>query len=186
MLHNLRAGQIIVSHLYFDQEYLKPIRALEIRHILIIRDPRDVVISQAYYFERSKQHFMHDIFVGKNLKEQIKLAIRGYPQRDYLSTSQILEAYSGWLESDALVVRFEDLVGSDRIKSLSSIYDYIGVKVGENFLVWLADNIVSRASPTFRTGRVGQWRQIFDDELLDFFAENVPKELLMRYGYTDE
>ncbi len=185
LLHNLKVGEIIVSHLYFDKQYQGIIKALDIRTIFIIRDPRDVVISQAYYVARSKRHYMHDLFVGKDLRERIKIAIQGYPQRGYLSTAQRLEAFSGWLDSGALVVRFEELVGVDRIESLRSIYEYLGLQVNDDFLEWLGENLISKASPTFRQGSTGHWQQVFDDELLSLFEKGVSEDMLAQYGYAD-
>ena len=46
----------------------------------------------------------------------------------------------------------------------------------------LRDRVFADVSPTFRRGRTGQWREVFDAELRDVCKRELGP-LLIRYGY---
>ena len=78
----------------------------------MIRDPRDIVVSQMFYVLKRKRHSHHQHFSSLNSdREKLMTAIKGEPSVNTTSIGERLEKYSGWLDSGAFVVRFEDLIG---------------------------------------------------------------------------
>ena len=190
LLEELSPGQIIVAHLSFTPDTLEAIETRDIRCIFLIRDPRDIVISQTFYISRNKKHPLHRVFRSQtNFKDKLRLAVEGHAKGGLPSIGRRLEHFAGWLESGCLVVRFEDLIGpqgsgdkSKQLKTLRSIYDFIEVDVDEDRIISISHQLFSNISPTFRKGAVGQWKQYFDAETKKMFKA-VAGKALIQYGY---
>ena len=179
LLPSLRPGQILFAHLPHQLHFDAAVRESEVRALLLVRDPRDIAVSEAHYALARPDVPGHSaIAAAKDTEERIRLVIEGAAgQLAPLATR--LERFTGWLESGALMVRFEDLVGpagggdDDRQRgALRAIYGHLGVPLGNEDLTRLAGRVFSSTSPTFRRGRVGGWhdeftpllRQVFDQE----------------------
>lgn len=190
LLSRLGPGQIIMSHLHFSRERWEHVRAHDIKCIFMIRDPRDIVVSQAYYILRERRHRNHQLFKRQeSFRACLSLSISGHEATDLLSIGQTLTRFEGWLQTDALVVRFEDLVGSKgegdddtQFRMLKNIYDHVGVDLGPDTLVNLANRTFSNRSPTFNNGVSGRWRDYFDESLKQMFKDSVG-DALVTYGY---
>lgn len=68
------------------------------------------------------------------------------------------------------------------METLHAIHNYLGINVQEDWIQWLSREIFSNASPTFRLGLIGQWREYFDEEMKDLFKLEVG-DYLIRFGY---
>lgn len=191
LLAGLKPGQIICSHLTYSKEYETVLKDFGIRCIFLIRDPRDIVVSQAFYIAKNEQHRLHEVFAPQpDLKSRIKLAIQGYEPGRLPSIAQRLKDYSGWLDSGAIVIRFEDLIGphgkgseSQQVDTLRSIYNYLGLNVDYQWIESLAGKLFSDSSPTFRQGASGQWEKLFDGEINLLFQSKTAKWMKL-YGYS--
>src|SRR5262249_2860627 len=119
---------------------------------------------------------------------RIELAILGdaEAQPPAPSLESLLAGFSGWLDSGALVVRFEDLIGdrggadpAAQARTLDEIYAHLGLEQPRG---GAAERLFSAASPTFRSGQVGEWRGAFDPELESLFERTAGGWMEM-YGY---
>lgn len=190
LLTQLCPGQIIVSHIRFTNQRLRAIENSGVRGVFLIRDPRDIAVSQAFYIARNHNHPLHNVFLAQtDLKARIRVAIEGYSPGGLPSIGQRLLNYAGWLDSGCLVVRFEDLIGSrgngdrgSQHRALHSVYEFIELEVSGKWLDLCSQHLFTSASPTFRKGKLGQWKAYFDEELKEVFKE-VAGEELVRYEY---
>jgi hypothetical protein len=190
ILASMRPGQVVATHLRYSADRATAIARSGVRHVFVVRDPRDVMVSTVFYVLREKNHYLRALFAGlPTLKQRLALAIRGHPPLQYQSIGARLADSSGWLAPPAHTVRFEDIVGtrgggSDerQLRSLRSLMDYVGAPTPESLLQRIAVDLFSEDTRTFRTGRIGQWREHFDDELKSLFRE-IAGEQLIRYGY---
>ncbi len=156
----------------------------------MVRDPRDIIVSDIFYISKNTKHHQHKLYLSRmNFHEQLKLALEGDPLSGFPSFGRRLEDFAGWFDSGCLVVRFEDLVGpsggGDTEKQLStvrSIYDYLGLEVDDDWIAFASQQLFSNASPTFRKGTIGQWKQYFDSEIKQTF-KRVAGRFVTQYGY---
>ena len=192
LLARVRPGQIVLCHLHFKPEYRQSMAECGIRSIFLIRDPRDVVVSQAFYIAGEKRHPLHQLFARQpSLKERLKIAIQGDAAHGLPSVGQRLDEFGGWLGASDLVVRFEDLIGAEgggsmrsQREALRALYFAVGLSPQEELLDSITQQLFSSASPTFRRGRTGEWRECFDLELQELFQYTAADQLV-RYGYSD-
>ena len=97
--------------------------------------------------------------------------------------------YLGWLDQPAVMkIHFEDIV-DDRIPTLNRILDHFLACVPlqtprELILESLESSINPGKSPTFRSGKTGEWKKYFTEEHKDIFKE-VAGDLLVKLGYEN-
>ncbi len=191
LLGKLAPGQILVSHLEFRPEYREVLARHDVHCIFLIRNPRDLLVSQSFYIAAEKRHRLHQLFASQpDLKARLRLAISGDPACRLPSIGERLAHFAGWLQESDVVVRYEDLIGRGgggevgvQQATLRSIYQSLDFPQGDAFLRFLNEHLFSRVSPTFRRGTKGEWRQHFDGEIEQLFRSKAGGEA-DRYGYN--
>lgn len=189
LLQGLRPGQVLVAHLLCSAERVAAVDASGARSLLMIRDPRDIVVSTAHYAVSNPSHPWHSRYMREpDVAARIRLTIRGdgtevEPIRD------LLAGFMDWRRAGAEVVRFEDLVGEagggtrlEQAQCLARIYEHVGVAATAAELGRIQDALFSDQSPTFRRGATGQWRSVFDADTTTLF-EREAGPLLGELGY---
>lgn len=184
----IRQGKIVSSHFDFDEDLARLMRdELEFKLILMVRDPRDAIISDMHYIQT---------WPGHPLKEQIKALpddktrlltlIEG---RDGLRNirDQILR-FSEWARY-AHTIRFEDAVGADgggsdavQLKVVKDLFDYLEMPISDDMAQSIAGTARSAKTQTFRTGRIRNWANVYDHDIKDAFRD-VAGDLLIDLGY---
>jgi len=195
LLPKVRPGQIIVSHHHYEATRAQAVRDNRVKCIFMMRDPRDMAVSRAFYLPNPKVqwHPQHAIFAEQpDVRSRILLSIKGYAPTDFLSIKDTIGEFAGWEQPDFLLIRFEDLIGeaggstvARQHESLARIYDYLEMPMTTPVLHDLAARLFSRKSPTFNKGVVGRWTEFFDEEVKQIFKENAGAELI-QYGYEQD
>lgn len=189
-VRGLQPNQVLVTHIEFSPDRAAVLADPAVRSLFLVRDPRDIVVSQAHFIATRRKHAHHALFSETpDISRRFQLLIAGSEQHDYPSLRDRLESYAGWLDSDSLVVRYEDLVGADgggdstrQLTALSEIFRHLGLEFASGELQALASATFSGNSPTFRRGTIGQWRSQFDSATLELF-EQTTGNIAARYGY---
>jgi hypothetical protein len=95
--------------------------------------------------------------------------------------------YLGWLERDeVLSIHFEDLI-NDRASALTRIMDHLLTRAPlhasrQLILDSLESSINPTKSPTFRSGKTGEWKKHFTEKHKKIFKD-VAGDLLVKLGY---
>jgi hypothetical protein len=194
----VRPGQFATGHLGAHPGAQQVLRDLGMRTIMIFRDPRDLVVSSAFYLRSLKRHSLHDVFAGfDTMDEAIRAAIvgldgaNGGPQHP--SIGERLAVYTPWLDTpDALVVRFEDLVGERgggsrdaQLKTVAAVAEHIERPLDEARLAEVCDRVFAPSSATFRKGQIGDWRNHLTPEHIELFRATAGEHLI-RLGYESD
>lgn len=190
LLQRTKPGQVLVSHLTYTPERAAEVASSGVKTIMMIRDPRDIVVSRVFFATHFRGHQYEDVFKAQpDLKSKIQLSIIGDENAGVNPIRQHLEQFAGWLDVADYVVRFEDLIGSrgggsDALqeKTIKGMFQAVGVKQTHLFLENILHNLYSSSSPTFHKGLIGQWHENFDHELEVLFM-NQAGDLLKQFGY---
>ena len=193
LLRRVRPGQILMTHLLYEVGYPEAARRAGVRSAFLIRDPRDVVVSQTHFISSTPDHRMHQLYRSlPRFKDRLLVSIRGHDAPHAYSIREILDGFAPWLDEADAVLRFEDLIGSAgggndqrQLDALHTLFKNLEVDADEAFLSGVGGRLFSSSSPTFRRGSIGQWREHFDAEVSEAFA-SVAGEGLARYGYEEE
>lgn len=191
-------GMFITAHAKFHPDFSELVKELRFRHILLLRDPRDIVVSHAFYMLRDGLHQYHGYYTNtlKSDDERLMASIRGFEEnaQNYLPPLRdSFGAYLPWADDPStLVVRFERLIGpqggGDAEKQLEEI-ERIGIFVERSLSRKQASQIARRmygeGSLTFRKGQVGNWRDHFTQAHKRAFKD-AAGDLLIELGYEKD
>jgi hypothetical protein len=132
---------------------------------MIVRDPRDVIVSHAHYAERVKDKTGIDY---KSTSDGLRLSNLTLRERiDVLNIimRHRLCAYAGWaFQENVHVFKYSEFIINQekQIKRMMAILD------GHGLLDATYDEMVERARPkpsgAFRRGQVGDYKHTFTDE----------------------
>jgi sulfotransferase 6B1 len=196
---NARPGQYVTAHTWAHPELFELLDEYGYATLFVIRDPRDIVVSQAAYVTRLRRHPDHVRFATHIADDQdrYRTIIRGYEEDDAgpagVSLAERLEGYAPWLDHERVTVcRFEELVGrrgggtdAEQLEALSEVAAAVGLHLDRAAAAELAERVWSPRSATFNRGRIGAWRENFDQATRELFDASVSGELMSVYGYGD-
>ncbi|MBN1562413.1 MAG: hypothetical protein JXA10_01130 [Anaerolineae bacterium] len=193
-------GEFTVWHVPFSDGMAHEIAARNMRSLLMLRDPRDVVVSHARFVATLPDHFLYARYQGLSESEQIMLSIRGLAADDHDPVSQ-----PGLLDIGArcrsiwewhnqpfnLTTSFEKLIGpqgggsrEDQIAELARIADHVGLRHSPALLAQIADAVFG-GTKTFRKGTTGAWAAAFTADHTRVFKD-VAGDVLIAMGYEQD
>jgi sulfotransferase family protein len=201
-LDSLRPLDIASAHLFARPEVIACVTSSAFVPYFIFRDPRDVVVSHVFYVtEMEARHVHHDYYASlPDFDSRLTISILGRPdsnarperslRAEFPDIAARFAPYLGWLDQPSVVkIRFEDLI-DDRIAMLKRILDRFLTRVPLQaprrlILDALESSINPKRSPTFRSGKTGEWKKYFKDEHKKIFKD-AAGDLLVRLGYEKD
>ena len=190
-LKSLGSRDVASAHLFARSEVIKYVCSSSFIPYFIFRDPRDVAVSHVFYVtDMETRHAHHDHYASlPDFDSRLMVSILGRPDAnvEFPNIADRFVPYLGWLDQPAVMkIHFEDIV-DDRIPTLNSIIDHFLALVPlqtprQLILDSLESSINPGKSPTFRSGKTGEWKKYFTEEHKHIFKE-VAGDLLIRLGY---
>jgi len=190
-VRSLRPRDIASAHLFARPGVTGHVASAAFVPYFIFRDPRDVAVSHVFYVtEIASRHVHHDHYASlPDFDARLKTSILGRPgsEIEFPDIAGRFAPYAGWLDCpQVLKIHFEDLV-IDRARTLERILDHFLARVPLStprveILQGLEASINPQRSPTFRSGKTGEWRKYFKDEHKQVF-KSIAGNLLVRLGY---
>lgn len=197
-LGRIRNGQYATAHFAHSPVLGGILADLGFRHILILRDPRDVVVSHAFYVASNSRHPLHtDYRAMAGDGERILASITGLaPEAGRPGLEPAggrLAGFVPWIDQeDVLLCRFEDLAGprgggdeNAQVETVRAIADFVSRPLSREQAGRVAARIHSEGAATFRKGRSGDWRNYFGrDHVAEF--KRIAGDHLVRLGYEKD
>jgi hypothetical protein len=190
-LGSLRSRDIASAHLFARDEVVKRVCSPLFIPYFIFRDPRDVVVSHVFYVtEMEARHVHHDYYRSLpdfNARLDASILGRGDTGIEFPNIADRFRPYTGWLDQPSVLkIHFEDLI-RDRPGTLNRIIDHFLARVPlqtprQRIVDALESSINPRRSPTFRSGKTGEWKKHFAEEHRKLFKD-IAGDLLVRLGY---
>ena len=168
------------------------------RKILMIRDPRDVIISMIEWIQVMGSSPLAREFIQLPIEQQMtELIVHPNLQMNgkipfVFDTRNVVKEALKWIEkSDLFLCRFEDLVGpsggGSKVKQEETILalgTHMGVDLSLQQVQEIADTLFGD-TVTFRKGQIGSWRDLFTPFHKALFKEVMGEELI-RLGYESD
>jgi hypothetical protein len=192
-ISRLKPGDIAYGHLHAIPEVVSALTGPGVLSFFVIRDPRDVVVSHVHYVTEIETDHTHHRYYAHELRsfeERLNVSILGRPElsNPFPNVQERFWPYIGWLDiPEVMLLRFEDLI-NNRTDSLEQIFDHVvnrgfPIKYSRKESIQVLDSVIDpEKSPTFRSGKVGQWKDDFKGEHKQLFKE-IAGDLLLRLGY---
>lgn len=190
-LDSLRPRDVASAHLFARPEAVARVCSSKFAAYFIFRDPRDVVVSHVFYVAEMESRHVHHAYYRSlpDFDSRLKVSILGRTDAK-IEFSNIADRFAPYLEwlnrPEVLAIHFEDLI-HDRVAALTRIMDHLLARVPlqtsrQLILDSLESSINPSRSPTFRSGKTGEWKQYFTEEHKRIF-KNLAGDLLIRLGY---
>lgn len=190
-LDSLNPCDVASAHLFSRPEAVARVCSPKFIPFFIFRDPRDVVVSHVFYVTGMEARHVHHAYYQSlpDFDARLKASILGRPDADveFPNIAERFAPYLDWLnQPEVLVIHFEELI-HDRVQTLNRIIDHFLARVPlqtsrQRILASLEAAINPARSPTFRSGKTGDWKKHFTEEHKAIFKE-VAGNLLIRLGY---
>ena len=193
-LDSLSPRDVASAHLFARPEAIARVSSPKFIPYFIFRDPRDVVVSHVFYVtEMEKNHVHHAYYQSlPDFDSRLKVSILGRPDAgiEFPNIAERFAPYMDWLNHpEVLSIHFEDLI-NDRAATLTRILDHFLTRIPlqtprKLILDSLESSINPSRSPTFRSGKTGEWKKYFTDEHKRIFKD-AAGDLLIRLGYEKD
>ena len=198
-LDSLRPRDVVSAHLFARPDAVKRVCSSAFVPYFIFRDPRDVVVSHVFYVtDMEARHVHHDYYQSlPDFNARLNVSILGRTDTDtrpepsrrveFPNIADRFAPYLDWLNhSEVMAIHFEDLI-LDRASALTRIMDHFLARAPlqtprELILNSLETSINPGQSPTFRSGKTGEWKKYFTDEHKKIFKD-FAGDLLVKLGY---
>jgi len=198
-MDSLRLRDIASAHLFARPEAIDRLIKPRFVPYFLFRDPRDVAVSHVFYVtDMEARHVHHDYYASlPDFDLRLKVSILGRPELntcpepsrrvEFPNIADRFAPYLGWLDHPEMMkIHFEDLV-NDRDAALNRIIDHFLARVPlttprKTIIDSLESSINPSKSPTFRSGKTGEWKKHFTSEHKKIF-KYVAGDLLIRLGY---
>jgi len=196
MFKNPYKNEFCLGHLEYSALAHNYFKNTDTINILLVRDPRDIVISESFYLTNSNIfHKLHKFFKSlRNSNDRISFAMYGssYLKNcdvSFESINQRYVAYFEWInKTKCYYLKYEDLIGENQINTIRKLLIYLSnslkIKIDiDKELTNIQDSLISNKKPhTFRIGKKGRWKKILSSEQKKWFLTEM-KDLLLYFGY---
>lgn len=193
-LDSLQPRDIASAHLFARPEAIARVCSEKFAPYFIFRDPRDVVVSHVFYVtDMEARHVHHEYYQSlPDFDARLNVSILGRADTniEFPNIAERFAPYLGWLDKkEVLTIHFEDLI-HHREATLTSIMDHLLRRVTlpasrQLILASLETSINPKRSPTFRSGKTGEWKKHFTEEHKKIFKE-MAGDLLIKLGYEKD
>ena len=191
-LTRVKPRDVVSGHLPATPSIIRRVTRPDFLAYFIYRDPRDVVISHAFYATDKAGNWKRSMYQHLPMEERIRLEITGFrdDRIEYPDIRKRFDDFDGWFgQTGILTIRFEELIHA-RWQTLGRIAGHFLQRVDtlpmpENDIVKILEKCIEpERSPTFRSGKTGGWKQHFTNEHKSLFKD-VAGDLLVKLGYEE-
>lgn len=190
-LDSLRLGDVASAHLFARPEAVARVCSPKFIPYFIFRDPRDVVVSHVFYVTEMEARHVHHAYYQSlpDFDTRLKVSILGRPDAgvEFPNIAERFAPYMDWLDQpEVMSIHFEDMI-QDRVQTLNRIVDHFLARVplhASRQLIFdsLGASINPSKSPTFRSGKTGEWKKYFTEEHKRIFKD-CAGDLLVKLGH---
>lgn len=205
-LDSLSPRDVASAHLFARPDAVARVCSPNFVPYFIYRDPRDVVVSHVFYVTEMESRHVHHAYYQSlpDFDARLKASIVGRQDTniEFPNIADRFAPYVDWLnQPEVLAIHFESLI-NDRVQTLNRIIDHFLARVPldtlrlrderspslrsarprQLILESLESSINPTKSPTFRSGKTGEWKKHFTDEHKEIFKE-VAGDLLIKLGF---
>jgi hypothetical protein len=190
----IRKGQYSLAHLEFDEKISAAVDDNQIKKILVIRDPRQILVSHYKYVTYiDSNHKSHTFFKSlPNDEERLNAVIDGF-DGIVEPLEVVIKGYLNWLKNkNCLIIRYEDLIGEKgggstdlQFNALHKILHHLEIQLSESEILTIRDKIFDENSPTFRSGQLDSWKSELTLNHKKKIKENLG-DLIISLGYEKD
>lgn len=188
----LNSGRFLIAH-NFTSKIVKKLVSQNYKVILMIRDPRDQIISIQSWL-REGQWPWFEVGRIQNMDEQLTELITGNRYKWHCIEKSLLkyiDMTTGVPNGKLYIVQFENLVGplgggsfDKQVQEMIGLAAFLEAPLTTDEAGEIANQIFGRPG-TFRHGQIGVWKSRFSAEHKKLFKSRYKKDLI-KLGYEKD
>jgi hypothetical protein len=196
LLKRLGGGCFVSAHLPFSEEGWMKLQTMGYKQILMLRDPRDIVVSRFHFVLKRPIARLHPYLTAlPDDESRIMSIIQGIADHEMPGGIGLPDIgrqctqYFEWVRHGSHVVRFENLVGEAgggsidlQLAEVEALATYVGISLSKHQVKSIAQQAFYRNSNTFRKGAIGDWKNFFSDAHKAAFKK-FAGQMLIDLGY---
>ncbi len=182
---------VIKGHTWGTPGNVKVLKQVGLKHLIMVRDPRDQLISEYWYVRNNPIHWEHQIALGKSLTEYITYK---------LETGLFAEAHLDWIKSwlenrdadTSLMIRYEDLL-ENTYDVLQKVFGFLTFDIADSEVKRIiTDHSFKRKAARkrgseniqkfVRKGVAGEWKEVYTPDQKERIAA-AGEDVILRLGY---
>lgn len=188
-LSSLHENEFLSGHIYYSEQWRKILKEKKMKQIFLFRDPRDVLISYNHYEEKTKSP-LYQFFKKHNFshKDRLLAIMNGVntPEFKHQSLKEWYSKFLGWLYTDNILsIQFENLIENEKqqMTEINKIIDFLfsdrELPLEKSKMIQqIRNNINPSQSGTFRKGKIGSWKDEFDNDIKNTFKNSLGPVLI--------
>lgn len=190
----LLEDSFITGHAAYSDKFKDLLVSNAVVPVIVVRDPRDVILSHVNYFPKRKDIYYGFPLTGNIDKDLLMVLHGGYgPTQSIRSFGDAYRAFLHWTSTyPNNVFKFEDLVGPrgggirmlqlDEIRRLSSM---LGITLNESQVESLAIQLFG-GTHTFSSGQIGGWKVSNEFKKIEREFMTQMEDVIEALGYSLE
>jgi sulfotransferase 6B1 len=188
-VRQIKNGQCRTAHLGYSDEVALVIGERGIRHLLLVRDFRDCILSNIYYVENIDTAHPHARHIKKlsTFDDKILFCLTGSAE-NFVPWPELISRFMAWIkDSNTCIIRYESLLSECRtevVTELRKIFEHIGIEKTDSEIASIADKIENFRGPTFNSPGIKKWKSTLSNEQVDVINFHIKKHL-ESFGYYD-
>lgn len=167
-------GMFVTGHAPWHPELPAVFDDAGLRHVCMIRDPADVLVSVTHFSSRDDHPDAPAFLAVDSFEERLRVALYGSEDLTPLPvppTRSAVASYLPWLRDPSVhTVRYERLCGGEgdeaQLDEIVALATFLDRDLTEEQAHGVADRMISRRSLTYRRGVAGAWRDEIPASLL--------------------
>jgi hypothetical protein len=185
---------VIKAHSWGFPENVSLLKQWELKHLISVRDPRDILISNYYYAINHPENWDHGNAKGVKIEDYLQKKLES---GDW--NRQFVDWGRSWVKNRdpelSLILKYEDAL-EDPIRVMTGAFDFLGFDLSKQKIERIVEaNTFEKMSgrkpgeedvKSFqRKGVSGEWREVFTDEQKRISLEQAG-DVLTALGYSTE
>lgn len=197
-LGHMQPNAFGIGHVYYSPQWSYFLTRLKIKQIFITRDLRDIVISYSHFLAKHNHLPEYPLFHHqlRTNKQRYLALIRGFHLNKKGRRPDIgtwFRQFQGWFQDrNTLSITYEDLVRSKESRHHTCrrileflLEDQLKPDVMTQWITLMEQGMNPKLSWTYRSGKIGNWKSEFDQEVKNLFKSKAG-QILIQTGYEKD
>lgn len=171
-----------LGHAPYSEELSQLLQEEGVKILYIHREPKDVIVSLCNHFLKFENYPFHKEFSElPTMRERILLSLEGIEKGPAkLAPFKVrLQRTEGWTKDTSVcALKFEELIGpngggseevqKNKVEQIMSFLNLMYKDPQE-----IIKSLFYKKARTFNKGTIHQWKEVFDQNLLNIYEENI-------------
>ena len=105
LVSNVKDGEFLQAHLGYSDELLLKLKSFNFKTIVMIRDPRAILLSRLHYITKTTHNKLHPLFQTMGFEDKVNLLLNGFTDEEFSVQSMfsICNSVTSWINDETVL-----------------------------------------------------------------------------------